>query len=193
MQLLRAENNRLKLDVSKRDVELAIERNTLVEMNNTLLQQQSEIVEQQLALRFSQKVMAPEDTANGLRIEEVNLEAGVSADHYRFELLVAQLEKRKNYIRGEAELSVVGSEQGHLKTIALKKLLTTGHDLKFSFRYFQSIKGEFTLSLNFIPEQLQITLKMSRRRAQKAAAMTEVFPWKDIIIIPLRPLVGSAE
>lgn len=188
---LRDENSQLKLDVAKGDLAQEIERNTIVEMNKTQLQQQSEIVEQQLALRFYQKVMAPEDTVNGIRIEEVSLEAGVSTDHYRFELLVAQLEKRKRYIRGEVQLSVVGSKQGQPKTIALNKLLMTAQDLKFSFRYFQSIKGEFTLPQKFIPEQLQVTLKMAKRRGQKSAKVTEVFPWEDIVVIPLKPLMDS--
>lgn len=190
---LRTQNRELKLDSTKIKTLLDIEQNTVIEMNNTLLQQQSELVEQQLALRFYQKVMAPEQTANGVRLEEVNIEAGVSPNYYRFEVLVAQLEKRKNYIRGEIQLLAIGSAQGQPKSINLKNFLTSEHDLKFSFRYFQSIKGEFSLPSEFIPEQLQVSLKMLRRRGQKAATVSQLYPWEDIVEVPLKPLNNDGD
>ncbi|NRA82284.1 MAG: hypothetical protein HRU22_00385 [Gammaproteobacteria bacterium] len=190
---LRNHNAELELALSKSQLALEIEQSTIAEMNNTLLQQQSEVVEQQLALRFYQKVMAPGDTANGVRIEDVTLNAGISVGHYRFELLIAQLEKRKRYIRGETELLVIGSENGQPTTISLKKLLFGDQNLKFSFRFFQSFNGEFTLPINFIPEQLQVTLKMAKRRGQKTAKITELFLWQDILIIPLKPLTSTTQ
>jgi len=182
-----------KLELSKATIALEIERNTIVEMKTTLLRQQSELIEQQQALRFYQKVMAPEDTENGVRIEDVNLEAGISANHYRFEVLLAQLEKRKLYIKGEVRLAVIGSEQGQPKTIVLKKEMLSGSKLKFSFLYFQSLEAEFVLPADFIPEQLEVRLKMSKRRGQKAANSPQVYRWKEILNVPLKPILDGVD
>lgn len=190
---LRAQVKSQANQVSKLIVALEIEKTTISEMNNTQLRQQAEIIEQQLALRFYQKVMAPGDTANGVRIEDVTIEAGVSEGHFRFELLLAQLEKRKRYIRGEVELSVIGSSDGQPKTIRLKKLMTGAQNLKFSFRFFQSLNAEFTLPANFIPEQLQLSLKMAKRRGQKTAKITELLAWPDILVLPLKPLTNLVD
>lgn len=182
-----------KLELSQTSIALEIERNTIIEMNTTLLRQQAELIEQQQALRFYQKVMAPEDTENGVRIEDVNLEAGISANHYRFQVLMAQLEKRKRYIKGEVRLAVIGSEQGQPKTIVLKNQMLGSSKLTFKFLYFQSVEAEFVLPADFIPEQLEVILKMSKRRGQKAANNPQVFRWKDIISVPLKPILDGAD
>ena len=186
-----AENKRNKLALSQTAISLEIERNTIVEMNATILRQQSELIEQQSALRFYQKVMAPGDTENGVKIEDVKLEAGISANHYRFQLVLAQLEKRKRYIKGEVRLAVIGSESGQPKIINLTKQIKNTSALKFSFLYFQSIEGEFVLPQGFIPEQLELRLKMSKRRGQKAANNPQVYAWDEVLVAPLNLLLDN--
>ena len=186
---LQSSQNKLDQALSKTKMTLVIEQQTIKEMNNTLLQLQSQVIEQQLALRFYQKVMAPGDTANGVKIEQVSVEAGISAGHYRFDILIAQLEKRKRDIRGKLFLSLVGSELGQSKTIELNPLLMHDNVLKFSFRYFQSLKGEFNLPSDFTPEKLIVSLKMSKRRGQKSALIEQEFTWQKVLVIPLKPLI----
>lgn len=186
---LQNSNKTLELAWSKSKITLAIEQQTIREMNRTLLQLQSQVIEQQLALRFYQKVMAPGDTANGVKIEQVSIEAGISAGTYRFDILIAQLEKRKRYIRGKLLLSLIGSEQGQSKTIALNPLFMEDKELKFSFRYFQSLKGEFNLPNDFTPEKLIVSLKMAKRRGQKSALIKQDFSWQQVLVIPLKPLI----
>ena len=186
---LQSSQNKLDQALSKTKMTLVIEQQTIKEMNNTLLQLQSQVIEQQLALRFYQKVMAPGDTANGVKIEQVSVEAGISAGHYRFDILIAQLEKRKRYIRGKLFLSLVGSELGQSKTIELNPLLMHDNVLKFSFRYFQSLKGEINLPSDFTPEKLIVSLKMSKRRGQKSALIEQEFTWQKVLVIPLKPLI----
>ena len=186
---LQSSQNKLDQALSKTKMTLVIKQQTIKEMNNTLLQLQSQVIEQQLALRFYQKVMAPGDTANGVKIEQVSVEAGISAGHYRFDILIAQLEKRKRYIRGKLFLSLVGSELGQSKTIELNPLLMHDNVLKFSFRYFQSLKGEFNLPSDFTPEKLIVSLKMSKRRGQKSALIEQEFTWQKVLVIPLKPLI----
>jgi len=190
---LTADNKGNKLALSQAAISLEIERNTIVEMNATILRQQSELIEQQSALRFYQKVMAPGDTENGVQIEDIKLEAGISANHYRFQLVLAQLEKRKRYIKGEVQLAVIGSENGQPKTVNLTKQIKNASALKFSFLYFQSIESEFVLPQGFIPEQLELRLKMSKRRGQKAANNPQVYAWDEILAAPLKLLLDSAQ
>ena len=191
VKILALQNSQHKLEqaLSKTKMTLVIEQQTIKEMNNTLLQLQSQVIEQQLALRFYQKVMAPGDTANGVKIEQVSVEAGISTGYYRFDILIAQLEKRKRYIRGQLLLSLVGSELGQSKTIELNPLLMHDNVLKFSFRYFQSLKGEFNLPSDFTPEKLVVSLKMSKRRGQKSALIKQEFTWQKVLVIPLKPLI----
>jgi hypothetical protein len=75
----------------------------------------------------------------------------------------------------------------------LKKAMLLNRSLKFSFLYYQSVEGEFILPSDFTPEQLEVRLKMSKRSGQRSASVTEVYPWNEIIAIPLKPLLESID
>ncbi len=190
---LRSENAVMATKLAQSKIDLSIEKNTIAEMNNTQLLLQSEVIEQQLALRFYQKVMAPESTANGVNIENVLVEAGVSKGHYRFEILLAQLEKRRRYIKGSLQLVLIGSVDGKPQQLDLTALIKPTATLKVSFRFFQHINSEFMLPDNFTPEKLKVTIKMPRHRGQKSANVSKEYRWNTLLKIPLKPLLTVTE
>ena len=185
---LAAQNNNLNNSLAKAIMALDIERKTITEMNSTLLTLQSESLEQQLALRFYQKVMAPEFTANGVHIEKVILEPGISPRHIRVEVLIAQLEKRKRYIKGEVLLEVIGSLNGKPEIVNVSSLIKSSKDLKLSFRFFQHIKSEFELPEYFLPEYFKVIIKMPKQRGQKSANVSQEYPWNELVKSPIAPM-----
>jgi len=189
---LKADNQALTNALAKLNMTLDIEREIVIEMNNTLLSLQTESLEQQLALRFYQKVMAPEDTANGVHIEKVILEAGMNKRLVRFEVLVAQLEKRKRYIKGTVILEVIGSLDGQPQILNISSMVKSKKDLKVSFKFFQHIKSEFELPQKFIPERVKVTIKMPRQRGQKAADVSQEYPWQELIKSPIALMLPSS-
>ncbi|MDP2559600.1 DUF6776 family protein [Psychrobium sp. 1_MG-2023] len=186
---LRIANEKLSSEMAQAKIDLQIEKKTVEEMNNSTLLLQSELIEQQLALRFYQKVMAPEYTANGVQIEKVIIEPGVSLGHYRFEVLLAQLEKRKRYIKGTLSLELIGSIDGKPMVIDLKELVEDKKALTLSFRFFQHVKSEFILVKGFTPEKLKVTIKMPKRRGQKSANVSQELHWNELLKVPLPPIL----
>ena len=179
--------------LAQRDVELQIERHALAEMDKTIKQQQSELLEQQGELRFYQKIMAPENTANGVVIDDMLLENGISPGHYRFELVLAQLKRRKQFTRGRAMIELIGSQQQKPATFNLGVLGNSDKQQKFSFRYFQAIKGEFFLPHQFVPEKIKITLDMPKHRGQVKARLVEELNWTEVLQEKVLPLLHPAE
>ena len=179
--------------LAQRDVELQIERHALAEMDKTIKQQQSELLEQQGELRFYQKIMAPENTANGVVIDDLLLENGLSPGHYRFELVLAQLKRRKQFTRGRAVIELIGSQEQKPATFNLGVLGNTDKQQKFSFRYFQAIKGEFFLPHQFVPEKIKITLDMPKRRGQVKAQLVEELNWADVLQEKVLPLLHPVD
>ena len=188
LALLEKDNKALQNSLAQTSMSLDIELKTIGEMNNTLLSLQAESLEQQLALRFYQKVMAPEYTANGVHIEKVILEAGVNPQHIRFEVLIAQLEKRKRYIKGKLSLEVVGNVDGEQHIVLIDDLVSSTKELKISFKFFQHIKSEFDLPKGFVAERLKVTVKMPRQRGQKAANVSQEYAWQQLLKSPAYPL-----
>jgi len=190
---LRSDNLKLSQDLVKANFQLTIERETIKEMNDRALNLQSNLIEQQLALRFYQKIMAPEFTTNGVNIEKVIIEAGVSQRHYRFEVLLAQLEKRKRYIKGSVKLLLIGSQDEKPLNIDLMSLTQRKKALTISFRYFQHLKDDFVLPVDFIPEKLKITITMPRKRGQKGGSVTQEYAWNELLKVPLKPILNAPE
>lgn len=182
----------METSLAQATMALDIERKTISEMNSTLLSLQAESLEQQLALRFYQKVMAPEYTANGVHIEKVILTQGISDRHIRFEVLIAQLEKRKRYIKGHLALEILGSFDGKPQVLNVSEMVKSAKDLKVSFRFFQHVKSDFELPEGFMPERLKVTIKMPRQRGQKAANVTQEYPWNELIKLPMQPILPGA-
>jgi len=182
----------METSLAQATMALDIERKTISEMNSTLLSLQAESLEQQLALRFYQKVMAPEYTANGVHIEKVILTQGISDRHIRFEVLIAQLEKRKRYIKGNLALEILGSFDGKPQVLNVSEMVKSAKDLKVSFRFFQHVKSDFELPEGFMPERLKVTIKMPRQRSQKAANVTQEYPWNELIKLPMQPILPGA-
>tara|TARA_B110001452_G_C15200935_1_gene416786 strand:+ start:447 stop:1157 length:711 start_codon:yes stop_codon:yes gene_type:complete len=182
----------IETSLAQATMALDIERKTISEMNSTLLSLQAESLEQQLALRFYQKVMAPEYTANGVHIEKVILTQGISDRHVRFEVLIAQLEKRKRYIKGNLALEILGSFDGKPQVLKVSEMVKSAKDLKVSFRFFQHVKSNFDLPEGFMPERLKVTIKMPRQRGQKAANVTQEYPWNELIKLPMQPILPGA-
>lgn len=182
----------IEQSLAQANMALEIERKTINEMNTTLLSLQAESLEQQLALRFYQKVMAPEYTANGVHIEKVILTQGISQRHIRFEVLIAQLEKRKRYIKGNLALEIFGSIDGKPQVLDVAKMIKSTKDLKLSFRFFQHVKSDFELPEGFMPERLTVTIKMPRQRGQKAANVVQEYPWNELIKLPMQPILPTA-
>ena len=182
----------METSLAQATMALDIERKTISEMNSTLLSLQAESLEQQLALRFYQKVMAPEYTANGVHIEKVILTQGISDRHVRFEVLIAQLEKRKRYIKGNLALEILGSFDGKPQVLKVSEMVKSAKDLKVSFRFFQHVKSNFDLPEGFMPERLKVTIKMPRQRGQKAANVTQEYPWNELIKLPMQPILPGA-
>jgi len=187
---LRAANITLQKSLTQSDFDLRLERETIKEMNDTVLRVQSDLIEQQLALRFYQKIMAPELTSNGVHVENVIIEAGISERHYRFELILAQLEKRKSHLKGKAYLTLIGSENGKPTSIDMASLTASKKELILSFRYFQQLKNDFILPPNFTPERLTVTIKMPKRRGQKASDNVKEFSWNELLKVPLKPMLS---
>lgn len=188
---LRADKQSLSQELIKSDFDLNVERETINEMNDTVLRLQSELIEQQLALRFYQKIMAPELTSNGVHIEKILVEAGVSERHYRFELILAQLEKRKSHLKGKATLTLIGSQNDKPVQLDVVSLTQKKKALALSFRYFQHLKSDFILPLGFIPEKLRVEIKMPSRRGQKASNVVQEHRWNELLKVPLKPMLGQ--
>ena len=117
--------------------------------------------------------MDPGESGSGLQVRELVLEPGDAAGRFRFSLILAQAGRHDRPTEGRAELKIKGRADGKERTLSGKQLAMDG-TLKFRFRYFQTLNGEFGLPDGFKPESVWVEAGTG---AKGEEPQKKVFPW----------------
>ena len=175
---LKLENEQLTKNFNILGVELEVAK--LTQQQHFVEIGKSVDVENELRtqLAFYQQVMAPELDEQGFLIEGFNLESALSDNSFRFELVLMQQNKTKNTLKGNLDVTLIGSEKGEAKQYSIDGLLSNQEQksLTFSFKYFQVIEGEIRLPEGFQPEQVSVHATIFQFRRKKGE-LTTVFDW----------------
>ncbi|MBU2224221.1 MAG: hypothetical protein KKB00_09295, partial [Gammaproteobacteria bacterium] len=115
-----------------------------------------------------------------LIIDSFTLSAGNAVGKYKFNLVLIDQDKQKNYAKGQITLTLVGKKAGKKSSVDLLELSGFSKaDRRFSFKHFQIFEGEFVLPSAFIAEQVDVTVSVPASRGQKAAKVSQSLPWLD--------------
>lgn len=119
------------------------------------------------------RLMSPGDVQQGLQVDALELgRSGIPGEH-TFEILLTQVAIRRDYIKGEVRLDIVGAQNSSQVVKSLTDLNSEQvYPLKFKFRYFQDITGTFVLDEDFEPERVLITASQNGK-----APLQVGFPW----------------
>lgn len=139
---------------------------------------------------FYKSLMSPSSVAKGLQIADFELSAMDAPGRYTFHLLLTQVETRRDWVQGEATLTVegrmtagqsgqtAGSDSQTTITERVLPLTEIGEDdsypLKFRFRYFQDLTGVISLPAGFEPERIVVR---AGKRGASTEALTRTFDW----------------
>ncbi|MCF1429087.1 MAG: hypothetical protein LPH21_06920 [Shewanella sp.] len=159
--------------LASRDMELLVAREANDNMKKMFNEQLEREKQLQRELSFYRSVMAPENNAEGVAIYSAELIPGLVPGKQRLELILMQLEKRKQVVKGRAEVLLVGTQDGVADTLSLKSL--TDANLNFSFRYFQMLDSEFDLPEGFELARVQVKLVVPGNRRTKGAESEQIF------------------
>ena len=158
--------------------ELAVEKSSGVLLQQELKTQQQKLFDTRKELAFYQRVISPEMQADSLIIDSFTISPGASAASYRFNLVLIQQDKQRNFAKGTVELTLLGFSADKRESMDLLKLSGfSKSDKAFSFKYFQIIEGEFTLPEGFKPEKVDVSLKVAAARSAKSAKVDKNFFW----------------
>ncbi len=177
LENLNAENNELTRKLNVLGVELEVQRLANQQAQKNIEQGMERESELKRQLGFYQKVMAPELKQEGFVIDAFNVEQTLSDNVYRFDLVLMQQDKIKNVVKGNVDVTLTGSQEGRPKEIRLFDLmLEPSEQLTFSFKYFQVLKGQFTLPQNFRAEKVVVRAEVFQFR-KKRGDLEHTFDW----------------
>lgn len=160
----------------------AISRDAARELRESIRGLRDEVASLSEEVTFYKSLMAPSSVARGLQIADFELTSMERADQFTFHLLLTQVESRRDWVQGDANLEVHGQMVGsELPTVEGEQVLRLteiaadgSYPLKFRFRYFQDLTGIITLPPGFEPER--IVVKAGKRSAS-TEALSRTFDW----------------
>ncbi|WJW75135.1 hypothetical protein QVG61_11665 [Thiohalobacter sp. IOR34] len=171
LQRLRAERQRLEARLAEMDAEngelvrrlAVLERSQQVDRQaHAALRQDRAALEAEIQslreeLGFFRGIMSPETARAGLRAQGFMVEPTGADNRYRFRMVMVQVKKNDRVARGVVRLTVEGRQAGELKQLPLQAISTTGRkEIKYRFRYFQPMEGEWRLPADFVPERVNV-------------------------------------
>jgi hypothetical protein len=173
-----AERLRLREKVALLETNVKIDTEAYRRVGDQVESLQVEILAQQEDLAFYRGILADQ---TGLRIQDMELSAGVDASSFSVNLVLAQAIRADRRISGHIALEIEGDLDGESRTFDLKALQSSGAlkngRLAFSFRYFQNLKTNLVLPVGFSPERVRVTLMPAGKSAKP---VERSFEWKAL-------------
>ncbi len=174
-----ADSSRIKVqvEVELQTAQVLVEQ--LTEQQRTLFNENAELKRE---LIFYQRIMAPEDVINGVKLESLTFIPEVSEDYYFMQLVLMQVKKKKRHIKASADLVFYGSLDGEPVEYRWNELVDKKEQkLSFSFRYFQAVEASIKFPLGFVPERVAFVGKVKGNRWNSGVNLKQSFDWSAVL------------
>jgi len=148
--------------------------------NQTIIQNQQEILKLKEELVFYQGIVSPSTAALGVNLQSFEVLSKNSQNLYSYKLVLTKNGKSTQKVKGKFEVTLRGennTEGGELKLVDIKKE-DNGKAGSFSFRYFQVFEGEIELPENFTPYEVEINIIPSTKKVE---SVTETISWTRVM------------
>jgi len=160
MEVLNSKNAVLQERIAILDRSIQIDSEAYLEVTRGLQKMETAMLRQQEELAFYRGIVSPAHAKTGLRVQSLELVAGVVPQHYRYSLLLTQVSRNNRYVTGVARIKVNGRQGGEPRTLALAEVSKPARKVwKFKFRYFQSLEGELQLPKDFEPDTIKVEVQ----------------------------------
>jgi hypothetical protein len=154
----------------------AIDETANREVQTTILELESSIVQLREDVAFYKNIMAPAAGDKGLKIQRLDLWPGSDDSTFRYKLVLTQVANNNTYIKGVVAVNLIGY-RGETKEILPLRDVEGAEELglKFRFRYFQDLEGKLVLPEGFQAVQVQVVAQATGKNATK---IERTFDWK---------------
>lgn len=136
-----------------------IERQAYDDLDGTIRNLQSEILELKEELAFYRGIVSPREASTGLQLQKFSLEPGGSERRLRYRVVLTQVLGNDRLASGRVQLELDGLQQSESRSLTLKDVTENSvNELNYRFKYFQKLEGDIRLPDNF--SLLRATLRI---------------------------------
>jgi len=133
-------------------------------------------------LYFYERVVAPELSVTGLKVYSFKVKKILNEEAWAYELVLMQDQKRRRLLNGHVNIVFAQADDagGVSKPVKLSDI-DKSFNTAFRFKYFQTLKGKFTLPKKINVDQIFIVAQAPGNRWNRAQRIEKSYNWKDFI------------
>jgi len=178
-QALQAANDDLSQQLATNERAAEIDKQAYADINASLESMQNEISELKAEVAFYRGIAAPQEAAQGVRVQNLQLAVNGSERGYSYNLILVQTTKDATVARGTVRLTIQGLLNQVQKEYSFGELSgQKGEADKFRFKYFGKTEGDLILPADFIPTRVVVHVTVD---LPKPAEVEAVFAWQDVL------------
>ena len=175
---LQESNSLLSQQVANLQREKQVDQQAYAKIKSSLESMQNEISELKEEVAFYRGIATPQDAAQGLRIQNLQLSGNGSERGYSYKLVLVQMTKGKRVTSGMVKLTAQGLLNQAQKEYTFGEMAGRQGEGKFRFKYFGEMEGDIILPADFIPTRVVVHVTVE---SPKHSEVEEVFAWQDIV------------
>jgi len=143
-----------------------IERQAYDDLDGTIKNLQSEILELKEELAFYRGIVSPREASTGLQLQKFSFEPHGPDGRFRYRVVLTQVLGNDRLASGRVQLQLEGIQEGESKSLTLKDVTENSvNELRYRFKYFQKLEGDIRLPENF--NLLRATLRILPRGSER--------------------------
>jgi len=155
-----------------------VERQTIVNLQKDIIEQQDGIYKLRKELEFYQGIMTSTGESRGLKIQGLRIEKTSQPRSYYFKLILTHVSKSDKVITGKLSILLEGIQGDTARTIDIQELtLTESLSLSFKFGSFERIEGSIMLPEGFVVHRLIVRARPEGKR--RTPAIERIFDWSE--------------
>lgn len=172
---LTAQNHEQRVQLASQESSRIGQERERAEVSRTIGELQAQVARQAQDLAFYRGVVGDSAQAPLVKVQQLRVIAGDMPGRYVLKLVLGRPVRPEDAINGTVVITVEGSQAGAPASLELAKL--TGdklRELRFNFRYLQTLDTDIMLPAAFKPERTTVELRTSRKGAQP---VLQTFLW----------------
>jgi hypothetical protein len=172
---LEATNRELRLKIAGQETSEAGQSRERSELARTIGELQAQVARQAQDLAFYRGLAGDAAAAPPVRIQQFRVSALGAPGRYALKLILGRPVRPEDVVNGTLALTVEGTQNDKPAVLDLAQL-TAGQarELRFSYRYLQTIDQPLTIPADFKPERSTLEVRVARKGVEP---VRQTFLW----------------
>jgi len=155
--------NALSQELAQLRTSTDIDRQTIEELRQLVMTQKAQISASERDLRVYKDLLSPNAKANplGLSFGVFTVSPLNEIGHFNYSLTVQKLSTKEADFSGFLEFRIIGMQGDKSLQLSLYQVSSqvTVPSIPLNFKYFQTLVGDLTLPVNFVPQTIELVIK----------------------------------